>query len=53
MSHRTHLPDGPPPILDAVTINYNGGERVLKTVAALLRQPTPLRRVHVIDRGSS
>jgi len=43
----------PAPILDAVTINYNGGQRVLKTVETLLRQQTPLRRVHVIDNAST
>ncbi len=43
----------PPPILDAVTINYNGGQRILNTVEALLRQHTPLRRVHVIDNAST
>lgn len=53
MSHRSLPPDRPPPILDAVTINHNGGERILKTVEALLRQPTPLRRVYVIDNAST
>jgi GT2 family glycosyltransferase len=43
----------PPPILDAVTINFNGGQRILKTVGALLRQRPPLRRIHVIDNSST
>lgn len=44
---------GAAPPLDAVAINYNGGDRILETIAALIRQPAPLRRIYVVDNAST
>ena len=41
------------PPLDAVAVNRNGGDRILETVAALIRQPAPFRRIYVVDNAST
>ena len=44
---------GAAPPLDVVAVNCNGGDRILETVAALIRQPAPLRRIYVVDNAST
>lgn len=41
------------PTVSAVAINYNGGERILKTVEALCSQPFPLRQIVLVDNAST
>lgn len=40
------------PAVDAVVINYNGGQRILNCLEALHRQSVALRRIVVVDNGS-
>jgi GT2 family glycosyltransferase len=40
------------PTVGAVVVNYNGGERALRTLAALHGQNYPLREIIVVDNGS-
>jgi GT2 family glycosyltransferase len=39
--------------VSAVTVNFNGGDRVITCIKALLRQNVPLREIIVVDNGSS
>lgn len=40
-------------MVSAVVVNYNGGERILKTVEALLNQPFPLEDIVICDNDST
>jgi GT2 family glycosyltransferase len=39
--------------ISAVVINFNGGQRILNTVASLFEQPYPLNSITVVDNGST
>jgi GT2 family glycosyltransferase len=41
------------PTVGVVVINYNGGERVLRVLAALSRQRNPLTEIVVVDNAST
>jgi len=41
------------PSVGAVIVNHNGGDRTLRVLAALQRQPYPLRHVVVVDNAST
>lgn len=41
------------PAIGVVIVNHNGGERVLRVLAALFRQRYPLDQVIVVDNGST
>lgn len=41
------------PTVAAVVINFNGGQRVLNTLAALAKQDYPLQQIVVVDNGST
>jgi GT2 family glycosyltransferase len=41
------------PPISAVVVSHNGGERTLRTLAALLAQQAPLAEVILIDNGSA
>ena len=43
----------PKPSVSAIVINFNGGERTIRTLHALSRQTRPPDRVVVVDNGSS
>jgi GT2 family glycosyltransferase len=40
------------PSVGAVIVNFNGGERILRTLEALRRQKRPLEEIVVVDNGS-
>lgn len=46
-------PSAAAPTVGAIVVNYNGGDRTLRTLDALYRQKYPLRQVIVVDNGSS
>ena len=41
------------PAVGVVIVNHNGGDRVLRVLAALFRQSYPLARVVVVDNAST
>ena len=43
---------GSRPAISAVVVSYNGGDRTLRTLAALRDQETPLAAVILVDNGS-
>src|SRR5262245_25545620 len=45
-------PEGPPTV-GAVIVNYNSGDRVLRTVEALLRQTQPITEIVIVDNAST
>ncbi len=44
---------GPPTTVSAVVINYNGGQRIINTIEALVNQPYPLTQILLIDNDST
>lgn len=41
------------PSVSAVVINFNGGERIVNTIDALVNQPFPLKQILLIDNDST
>lgn len=50
----TSKPDQTPtPTVSAIVINFNGGERIINTIEALVRQPFPLKQILLVDNQST
>jgi GT2 family glycosyltransferase len=44
--------EGAGPSVGAIVVNFNGGERVIRCLEALLRQDPPLNEILLVDNGS-
>lgn len=42
-----------PSSISAVTVNFNGGDRIIMCIRALIRQAHPLYKIIVVDNGST